>query len=207
MSDNYVYELEGKVYINLTNRCTNECVFCIRNIKDDVTGQDLRLKSEDVSFEDVMEQLKKFKIDDNEIVFCGYGEPLIKLDLVKKIAKYIKENYKNTRIRINTNGMANMIHKRDVVPELKENIDAVSVSLNAENDALYNEISRPGATYKGAYSRVKEFIWYCANAGIDTTATIVTGYKNYKPDVEKCEQIAKNLGAKFRIREWLDKGY
>ena len=207
MSDNYVYELEGKVYINLTNRCTNECVFCIRNIKNDVTGQDLRLKSEDVSFEDVIEQLKNFKIEDNEIVFCGYGEPLIKLDLVKKIAKYIKDNYKNTRIRINTNGMANMIHKRDVVPELKENIDAVSVSLNAESDALYNEISRPGAAYKGAYSRVKEFIWYCANAGLDTTATIVTGYKDYKPDVEKCEQIAKNLGAKFRIREWLDKGY
>lgn len=207
MSDIYVYELEGKVYINLTNSCTNSCVFCIRTLKDDVVGQNLWLKSENVFFDDVVEQLKNFKIDNNEIVFCGYGEPLIKLDLVKQIAKHIKENYKNTRIRINTNGMANMIHKRDIVPELVGLIDAVSVSLNAENEELYNAISNPAKAYLGAYSRVKEFIWYCAKAGIDTTATIVVGYKDFKPDVEKCEQIAKNLGAKFRIREWLDNGY
>lgn len=207
MSDNYVYELEGKVYINLTNLCTNNCVFCIRTLKNDVVGQDLRLHNEKINLDDVKEQLKNFQIDNNEIVFCGYGEPLIKIEEVKELAKYIKENYKNTKIRINTNGMANMIHKRDVVPELKENIDAVSISLNAENDELYNQISRPAEKYKGAYSRVKEFIWYCSKAGLETTATIVTGYKDYKPDVEKCEQIAKNLGAKFRIREWLDNGY
>ena len=207
MSDNYVYELAGKVYINLTNLCTNDCVFCIRTLKDDVEGTSLKLKNENVKVEDVTEQLKNFRIDNNEIVFCGYGEPLIKIEEVKTIAKHIKENYKNTTVRINTNGLGNMIHKRDIVPELKGCIDAVSVSLNAENDELYNKISRPNPKYKGAYSRVKEFIWYCARAGIDTTATIVTGYKDFKPDVEKCEQIAKNLGAKFRIREWLDNGY
>ena len=90
MSVIYVYELEGKVYINLTNSCTNSCVFCIRTLKDDVVGQNLWLKSENVFFDDVVEQLKNFKIDNNEIVFCGYGEPLIKLDLVKQIAKHIK---------------------------------------------------------------------------------------------------------------------
>ena len=119
----------------------------------------------------------------------------------------IEENYKNVKVRVNTNGMPNMIHKRNIVPELAKNIDAVSVSLNAENDKLYDEISQPQDVYKGAYSRVKEFIWYCAQEGLETTATIVTGYKDYKPDIQLCEQIAKNLGAKFRVREWLDNGY
>lgn len=208
MTDNFVYTLDGKIYINLTNRCTNNCVFCIRTLKDDVDGANLRLSSENVKLEDVISQLKTFNnVENNEVVFCGYGEPLIKLNEVLALSEYIKTNYKNVKIRVNTNGLANMIHKRNIVSELAKNVDAVSVSLNAENDKLYDEISQPQDVYKGAYSRVKEFIWYCAQEGIETTATIVTGYKNYKPDVQLCEQIAKNLGAKFRVREWLDNGY
>ncbi len=208
MSDNLVYILDEKIYINLTNLCTNDCVFCIRTLKDDVVGANLFLQDEKIDVREVFAQLKKFDIKENEeIVFCGYGEPLIKFEEIKQISKYIKENYKNIRIRVNTNGQGNMIHKRDIVPELAQYIDAVSISLNAETEQLYDELSRPKAQYKGAYSRVKEFIWYCAKAGIDTTATIVVGYKDYNVDVEKCRQIAQNLGAKFRIREWLDNGY
>ncbi len=208
MSNNLVYLLDGKIYINLTNLCTNNCVFCIRNLKDDVVGANLWLENEKIDVDDVIDQLKTFDIKENdEIVFCGYGEPLIKFEEVKKVADFIRKNYKNVKIRVNTNGMAIMIHKRDIVPELAQYIDAVSVSLNAETEELYNELSCPKQDYKGAYSRVKEFIWYCAKAGIDTTATVVSGFKDYNVDVEKCRQIAENLGAKFRIREWLDSGY
>lgn len=201
---NLVYTLEGKIYINLTNKCTNNCVFCIRAIKDDVVGADLFLKTEDFTAQDVIDQLKKFKMSD-EIVFCGYGEPIIKLDILKEVAKYIKENYPNVKIRVNTNGQGNLIHKRDIIPELKPLIDRISVSLNGENEEEYERISKPNL--KNTYSAVKDFISECVKAGIDTTATVVSGYKGYEVDVQKCEEITKSLGAKFRERPWIENGY
>ena len=136
MSNILVYSLEGKTYINLTNRCTNSCIFCLRQDKDDVCGQNLWLEDENFSAEDVINQLKNFEIS-NEVIFCGYGEPLLKLEILKKVAEYIKKNYPETKIRINTNGHANYIYKRNIVPELKGLIDKISVSLNAPNSEEY----------------------------------------------------------------------
>ncbi len=204
--DNLVYLLDGKVYINLTNSCTNNCVFCIRDIKDDVVGANLFLSSENVKAEDVIAQLEKIheKLS-SEIIFCGYGEPMLKLDIIKKVAKYIKEKYPNTIIRINTNGQANLVYKRNVLPELKGLIDRFSVSLNGENEEVYNRISLP--KIEGAYTAVKDFIKEAVKEGFDTTATIVTGYKNYNVDMPKCIEITKDLGAKFRERPWIENGY
>ena len=204
--DNLVYLLDGKVYINLTNSCTNNCVFCIRDIKDDVVGANLFLSSENVKAEDVIAQLEKIheKLS-SEIIFCGYGEPMLKLDIIKKVAKYIKEKYPNTIIRINTNGQANLVYKRNVLPELKGLIDKFSISLNGENEEVYNKISLP--KIEGAYTAVKDFIKEAVKEGFDTTATIVTGYKNYNVDMQKCIEITKDLGAKFRERPWIENGY
>lgn len=205
---NLVYTLDGKIYINLTNLCTNDCIFCIRSQKNDVQGTNLILNDEKFTADDVIAQLKTFEDKmSSEIVFCGYGEPTIKLDIMKQVAKFIKETYPNVKVRLNTNGQGNMIHKRNIAPELKGLIDEISVSLNADNETLYDELSRPNANFQGAYSRVKEFIWYCAEEGIKTVATVVVGYKDYKIDVEKCKMIAKNLGADFRIRKWIENGY
>ena len=89
---NLVYLLDGKVYINLTNSCTNNCVFCIRSIKDDVVGTNLFLNTENVKADDVISQLNAMKDKlSSEIIFCGYGEPMLKLDIIKQVAKYIKE--------------------------------------------------------------------------------------------------------------------
>lgn len=204
--DNLVYLLDGKVYINLTNSCTNNCVFCIRDIKDDVVGANLFLSSENVKAEDVIAQLEKIheKLS-SEIIFCGYGEPMLKLDIIKEVAKYIKEKYPNTIIRINTNGQANLVYKRNVLPELKGLIDKFSISLNGENEEVYNKISLP--KIEGAYIAVKNFIKEAVKEGFDTTATIVTGYKNYNVDMPKCIEITKDLGAKFRERPWIENGY
>lgn len=204
--DNLVYLLDGKVYINLTNSCTNNCVFCIRDIKDDVVGANLFLSSENVKAEDVIAQLEKIheKLS-SEIIFCGYGEPMLKLDIIKEVAKYIKEKYPNTVIRINTNGQANLVYKRNVLPELKGLIDKFSISLNGENEEVYNRISLP--RIEGAYTAVKDFIKEAVKEGFDTTATIVTGYKNYNVDMQKCIEITKDLGAKFRERPWIENGY
>lgn len=204
MSNTLVYSLEGKTYINLTNRCTNNCIFCLRQDKNDVCGQDMWLDSEDFSATDVIEQLKNFEIS-NEIVFCGYGEPLLKLDILKEVAKYIKQNYPNTKLRINTNGHANFVYKRNIVPELKGLIDKISVSLNASSSEEYNEYSQP--KFENAYDEVKKFIKCCTACGIPTDASVVDGYKGKRLDIEKCKQIANELGAKLRVREWIVNGY
>lgn len=203
---NLVYLLDGKVYINLTNSCTNDCVFCIRSIKDDVVGANLFLNTENVKSEDVISQLEAIhdKLS-SEIIFCGYGEPMLKLEIIKQVAKYIKEKYPNTVLRINTNGHANLVYKRNVLPELKGLIDKFSVSLNGENEEVYNRISQPNL--KCAYQAVKDFIREAVNEGFDTTATIVTNYKGYDVDMQQCIEITKKLGAKFRERPWIENGY
>lgn len=204
MSNILVYSLEDKIYINLTNRCTNDCIFCLRKDKDDVCGQKLWLDSEEFTSEDVIKQLKNFEIP-KEIVFCGYGEPLLKLDILKEVAKYIKDNYPNTKIRINTNGHANYVYKRNIVPELVGLIDEISVSLNGSTSEEYDELSQP--KFKGAYDEVKKFIKACSKSGIKTDTSIVDGYKCRRLNVKKCEEISESLGAKLRVREWIVNGY
>ena len=204
MSNILVYSLENKIYINLTNRCTNDCIFCLRNDKDDVCGQTLWLDSEDFTPEDVIEQLKKFEIS-KEVVFCGYGEPLLKFEVLRQVAKYIKENYPDVKIRINTNGHANFIYKKNIVPELLGLVDEISVSLNAADSYEYDELSQP--KFENAYEEVKKFIKCCSEAGIKTDASIVDGYKGRRLDVDKCKKIANELGAELRVREWIPNGY
>lgn len=204
MANVLVYELYGKIYINLTNRCTNNCVFCLRNDKDDVCGQKLWLDDEDYPVQDVFEQLKNFNISE-EVIFCGYGEPLLKLEMLKEVARYIKENYKNVKIRVNTNGHANAVYKRNVVPELKGLVDEFSVSLNGEDNKEYNDYSNPRIL--NAYEEVKKFIKACSDEGIDVVASVVDGYKGQHLNLKKCEEIATSLGAKFRVRDWIPAGY
>lgn len=204
MSNILVYELEKKIYINLTNRCTNDCIFCLRKDKDDVCGQQLWLDTEDFTSDDVIEQLKNFELS-SEVIFCGYGEPLLKFEILRQVAKYIKENYPETKIRVNTNGHANYVYKNNVVSELVGLVDEFSVSLNGESSEEYDELSQP--KFDGAYEEVKKFIKCSSDAGIKTVASIVDGYKGRRLNIEKCREIANELGAELRVREWIQNGY
>lgn len=207
MANILVYLLDGKIYVNLTNRCTNECIFCLRNDKDDVCGQQLWLDNEDSTAKDVIEQFEKIytQTPSKEIIFCGYGEPMLKFDVLKEVASYIKDKYPESKIRINTNGHANFVMKKNVVPELKGLIDEFSVSLNGSTEEEYNELSQP--KFENAYNEVKKFIKACSDEGISVVASVVEGYKGRHLDLKTCEQIATELGAKFRVREWIKNGY
>lgn len=213
MANTLVYTLDGKIYINLTNRCTNDCIFCLRNDKDDVCGQTLWLDDENSTAQDVIEQyneiLRSAQNDGikliPETIFCGYGEPMLKFEVLKEVASYIKENYPETKIRVNTNGHANFVYKRNLVPELKGLVDEFSVSLNGEDKAEYDEYSKP--KFDEAYDEMKKFIKACTDENISTVASVVEGYKGKHLNLEKCEQIASELGAKFRVREWITNGY
>ena len=206
MAKNIVYFLEGKPYINLTNACTNRCLFCIRDIKDDVVGANLWLDLDNVTIDDVIEQLNsnKDKIRD-EITYCGYGEPTLRYDVLLKSAKYIKENFKDIKIRLNTNGHGSFVNKKNIVPEIKGLIDEVSISLNAQNENMYNRISKPKV--EDAYQIMLDFARECVKEGIKTKMTIVVGFQNFNIDVNECKKIAQEIGAEFRVREFIEEGY
>ena len=204
MTNTLAYLLDNKIYINLTNKCTNACIFCLRQDRDDVCGKNMWLESENFTAQDVIKQIEELPLS-NEITFCGYGEPMLKLDILKEVAKYLKEKHPEIKIRVNTNGHANYVYKRNVVPELKGLVDTFSVSLNGATKEEYDELSQPA--FANAYEEVKKFIKASADEGINTVATVVEGYKGRHIDLERCEQISNELGAKFRAREWIENGY
>ena len=208
------------VYVNLTNACTNSCVFCLREQKDDVCGAEM-WHDENYTLGDVIKQFEEFftphpasshplpqvtkGYKPENVVFCGYGEPFLKKDMMKAFAQYIRENYPEIKIRVNTNGHANAIYKTNIAEEFKGLLDEASVSLNSDNAEQYNEICQP--KIENAYEAVKDFLKSCKEAGIKTYASIVTGFDEREINVENCEKIAKELGAEFRNREFITNGY
>lgn len=193
------------VYVNLTNACTNSCVFCLREQKDDVCGLEM-WHDDNYTLQDVINQFETFKPAPKQVVFCGFGEPFLKKDMMKEFAMYIRKNYPKIKIRVNTNGHANAIYQTNIAEEFKDLLDEVSVSLNSDNAKEYQEICRP--KIENAYEEVKKFISACNNAGIKTTASIVTGFDNsHDININKCEKIAHDLGAEFRNREFITNGY
>jgi TatD DNase family protein len=187
------YQIRDSLYLNITNRCTNTCSFCVKFRSDFVKGHKLRLLREPDE-----EEIKR-EIGDpsayREIVFCGYGEPLLRIDTVKNIAKWVKDN--NGRVRINTNGHASLIHKRDILPELKGIVDSISISLDAQDEETYNRLCKPA--FKNAYAEVLRFIRRSAEIIPHVQVTVV---ELPGVDVERCRQIAAELGVHFRLRKY-----
>ena len=189
------YKIRNSLYLNITNRCTNECFFCTRISDPWVQGYNLRLEGEP-SAEDIIKEIGDPKVYD-EVVFCGYGEPTLRLNIIKEVSKKIKEL--GGKIRLNTNGHGNLINKRNILPELKGIIDTISISLNAEDNEKYNKICHP-IFKNGTYEAVKEFIREAKKYIPDVVATIVDVPE---VDEEKCKEIAeKELGVKFRERRY-----
>jgi TatD DNase family protein len=186
------YQIRDSLYLNITNRCTNRCSFCVKFHSDYVKGHRLRLSREPSE-----EELKKGIGDParyKEIVFCGYGEPLQRLETVKNVARWIKSRHGH--VRINTNGHANLIHRRNIVPELKGIVDSISVSLDAQDKDTYNRICSP--EYPDAYDAVLGFIRDVKDSVPDVQVTVV---KMPEVDIAQCREIAAKLGVKFRVRE------
>ena len=190
------YVIRNTLYLNLTQRCTANCVFCTRLTRPVVQGYNLELKREPTA-QEIWES-----IDDptkyDEVVFCGYGEPTLRLDAVKEVAQKIKSAGGKTRI--NTNGHGNVINKRNILPELKGLIDAVSISLNADTSEAYDEIVKPLPSFRnGIYDEVKIFIEEAKKYIPEVQATIVTHQDGV--DDTQCKDMTNNeFGVKYRAR-------
>lgn len=193
--DTYVYKLGDVNYINLTNRCTNDCTFCIRRGHNGVGGYDLHLDKEPAA-KDVIDILDKDKTD---IVFCGLGEPTIKIEELKEISKFVKDY--GGKVRINTNGHANAFHNRNVAKELAGLVDEVSISLNGIDAAEYNKLCLSDYGEAG-FNHMLEFAQECVKAGINVTLSVVDIIP--EEEIEKAREIAKCIGADFRVRAYME---
>jgi len=191
--DNIAYRIRNSLYLNITNRCSNRCSFCVRYRSDFVKGHNLSL-SREPSEDDVLAAIGDPRVYD-EVVFCGYGEPTMRLDIVKAVASRVKEM--GGRVRLNTNGQGSLINGRDIVPELQGLIDEVSVSLDAQNEETYQRICEPGL--KDSYEAVLEFI-RIASGIIPTVKATVVDMEGV--DVEACRALAESLGAELRVRHY-----
>jgi TatD family-associated radical SAM protein len=188
----YTYQLQDSLYINLTNRCTNNCVFCIRK-KPEAMGVDLWLDKEP-SVEDVVYEIPNPSLY-KEVVFCGYGEPTMRLPQLLQICKYLKAN--NAKVRLNTNGHGSLIWGKNIVPELTGYIDAVSISLNAIDIKQYNELCHP-ENEELCYSAVIDFAKECKKVIPEVCLSVVDMISAY--DIEICKEIAQKLGTTFHLR-------
>lgn len=203
MPNNYVYILDGRAYVNITNKCHNACSFCIRNTGDGVAGAPLWLDREPTADEVVAafdEIRAQTKISD-EAVYCGFGEPTERLDVLTDSARRIKAL--GYRLRLNTNGLGSMVAGRDIANELTM-FDTVSVSLNECNAQKYFDIT--GSAFGlAAFDAVVAFAKACRAAGIETVMTVVDVIG--ADGVEECRRICDGLGIPLRVREYISDNY
>lgn len=194
------YKFDGKMYINITNGCPCDCVFCIRKNGDSIEDNDSLWLEREPSFEEICAAFERFdKTGITEAVFCGYGEPAVRADMLIKTAEYIKSNSK-MRVRVNTNGLVRLINKDFNIERFKGVIDSFSISLNAPNAKRYNEVTRPSFGEK-AFDEMLSFAQDVKALGIKTSFTVVD---IISPDeVKECEMLADKLGIPLRVRAYV----
>ena len=194
--DTYTYIIDNNLYINLTNKCSNRCVFCVRN-KDTYGGYPLWLKSEP-TFEDVVKSAGDVS-SYNEIVFCGYGEPTYRVDTLVELGKHYRALGK--LVRINTNGHGNEINGKNIAPLLAGAVDIVSISLNQSDSEKYDAICKP--IYKvGAFEMLLNFATACKNQSEFTTQLSIVDVPDV--DIPACQKVADTIGVALKVREYID---
>lgn len=194
------YTLGHSLYINVTNKCTNTCDFCVRNNGSGIGSADSLWLDREPTKEEIFEDISKRKLSEfKEIVFCGYGEPLIRLYDVLWVCKKVKE-ITDIPIRVDTNGQANLIFKENVTEGFKGLIDTISISLNAKNAEDYDKMCHSTFGEDAFYSIIK-FAQDCKKYVNEILFTVVSTLP--KDDIEQCRKIAEEIGVKFRIREYI----
>lgn len=201
MYDDYsiVYEFENNLYVNMTNRCTNSCTFCIRNNGDCVGNSKSLWLEEEPKREEIWAEIKSRKIETyNELVFCGYGEPLLRFNDVLYICEKMR-SYSNISIRINTNGQIEFINKRPLAQQFEGLVDCISISLNAPNAKKYNELCKPALD--GVFEAILNFTRHC-KIYVPTVILTVIGDILTPEEIQVCRTIAEDeIGVKFKIRK------
>ena len=197
-----LYEVHNNLYVNLTNKCPCACTFCLRQTRDHMENSGSLWLEHTPTLEEVVAEFDKFDLNKyGELVFCGFGEPTEALDVLLETARFVKEKY-NKPVRINTNGLGDLVNGKEVAPLLKGLVDTVSISLNTPDAKKYQELVRSkfgDVSFDAMLSLAKKCTQYVPNVVLTTVATTLT-----KEEEEKCAAICKEIGAQYRIRPWED---
>ncbi len=194
MKQTIAYTIEDRRYLSITDRCTLVCKFCPK------TKGTMQVHYFDLSFDHRPESDEIISAignvsDYSWVVFCGYGEPTLRLNTLLEVAQYVKQQ--GGRVRLNTDGLANLVHKRNVLPEMAGLIDALSVSLNAQNETIYNRHCAPAL--ENSWRAMLDFLELAPASIADVTATAINGLDGV--DIEACRVLAEERAVKFRQRE------
>ena len=195
-----LYEVHDGLYVNLTNKCPCRCTFCLREEGDGAYGSESLWLEHDPSLEEIIAEFEKRNLDDySQVVFCGYGEPLTRIETVVEVCKYIRSK-SNIKIRVNSNGLANLIHNKPVAHMLKGYIDSISISLNAPTAEEYNAVVRPRFGI-GSFDAMLKFAKDVKQYVPEVTLTVVD---SIGPEaIEACRKIAEGIGENYRVREFI----
>lgn len=200
MAMEILYEVHNNLYVNLTNRCSCACTFCLRQDRDRMGNSNSLWLDHEPTAKEVIAEFAKFRREDyDEVVFCGFGEPTEAFEVLKEAAAFVKREWKSP-IRINTNGQGSLINGRNIAPELKGLIDTVSISLNHPDREIYQEIVRSKfgvKGYDGMLAFARECTKYVPNVVMTTVETTIT-----KEEEAQCRKICEELGVVYRIRVW-----
>ncbi len=197
-----VYVYGGKVYLNLTNRCPCNCTFCIRKNGEGLGSAETLWHHGDPTTEQVLEALRAFDFTPyDEITFCGYGEPTCALDALVAAAGYLRETYPKARLRVNTNGLGDLINGRPTAQTLVSCVDVISISLNAPTAEKYVAVTRPsfGAA---AFEAMLTFADECRQLGAQVIFTVVDVIP--PEDIEAARALAQAHHIPLRVREYTD---
>lgn len=194
------YPVATGLYVNITNRCPCACTFCVRNKKDHVFKSDSLWLEREPTVQEVCDSLDTWNLlEYEEVVFCGFGEPTERLYDLLEVAKYIKSKG-DIKIRINTNGLADLIWKKSTAPKLKGLIDSVSISLNTTNKEDYLDVVRPKFGIE-SFDAMLKFAKDCTEYVPSVIMTVVDVVTT-KEEQEKCREICESVGAIFRVRSY-----
>lgn len=195
--DNYVYEVGSNLYINLTNQCSNSCVFCIRNGREGMNNTPLWLKNEPTALDVLVSLEKKDLTKYGEVVFCGFGEPTYNLAALIEVGKYLIG--KGKKVRLNTNGHGNKINGKDITPLLVGAVNEINVSLNASSAQQYNRECNCIYGEEGFFLML-EFAKACQKNGIKVVLSVVDVVGDN--EIEKCKQLAAKHNLPLRVRKF-----
>lgn len=196
------YPVSKGIYVNITNRCPCDCTFCIRNHQDHVYKSDTLWLDREPTVQEICDSIDTWNLQEyEEVVFCGFGEPTERLYELLEVAKYIKLK-SDIKIRINTNGLADLIWNESTASKLKGLIDSVSVSLNATNKEDYCDVVRPKFGVE-SFDAMLKFTKDCTEYVPEVMMTVVDVVTT-KEEQEICRKICESVGATFRVRPYSD---
>ena len=194
MSQTIAYRIDDRCYLSITDRCTLACRFCPKTLGSMmVHDYDLTMQHRPET-DEIISAIGNVA-DYSWVVFCGYGEPTLRLNTLLGVARHVKQQ--GGRVRVNTDGLANLVHKRNVLPEMEGVIDALSVSLNAQNEEIYIRHCVPAL--ENSWQAVLDFLEQSSTYIPDVTATAINGLEGV--DIDACRRLARSLGVTFRQRE------